>query len=281
MFTSWKLGSAFGIGIFVHWTFLLIPAYLLFMGGGSGGAEMIVFLMAFVAAVFGCVVLHELGHALMARRFGIGTRDITLYPIGGVARLERMSERPWEEFWIALAGPAVNVVIAAVLALWLYLPAGDLHYASLVDEFAEYLLGANLMLVGFNLLPAFPMDGGRVLRALLSHWLGRLRATEIATHIAGVIAAIMFIVGAIYWHIFLMFGAVFVFLVGRAELAAVRWKDRAGRHDPREAYQVDVAGWSTQPTPATPGFTGFAWDERSRTWILWQNGRPVQAVSPE
>src|SRR6266446_5240096 len=116
MFRSWKLGTAFGIGIYVHWTFLLLPLYLVFSGGGPGHGPAVAYILALIAAVFGCVVLHELGHALTARRFGIGTRDITLYPIGGVARLERMSERPWEEFWIAVAGPAVNVGIAAVLA---------------------------------------------------------------------------------------------------------------------------------------------------------------------
>src|SRR5262245_53956971 len=112
---SLKLGTAFGIGIYVHWSFLLLPAWVFLSTWGIFGPSMIVYLLALLAAIFGCVVLHELGHALMARQFGIRTRDITLYPIGGVARLERMSERPSEEFWIAVAGPAVNVVIAGLL----------------------------------------------------------------------------------------------------------------------------------------------------------------------
>src|SRR5437667_3773872 len=105
---SWKLGRMAGFDVFLHPTFLLLLAFVGFTQGGIGA-------IALVSAVFGCVVLHELGHALMARRFGIATRDITLYPIGGVARLERMSEKPWEEFWIAVAGPAVNVIIAGLL----------------------------------------------------------------------------------------------------------------------------------------------------------------------
>ncbi len=175
MSRSWRLGTAFGIGIYVHWTFLLVPLYVLLTASTSGGADSVLFPLTFVAALFGCVVLHELGHALMARRFGIGTHDITLLPIGGVARLERMSEKPWEEFWIAIAGPAVNVVIAAALALGLYLAPGWAVYESALVQLAGYLLTANIMLVVFNLIPAFPMDGGRVFRAVLTPWLGRLR----------------------------------------------------------------------------------------------------------
>src|SRR5205085_5939495 len=104
MFRSWKMGTAFGIGIWVHWTFLLLPAWVFFEHLSDGfGLPLALYAALLLLAVFGCVILHELGHALMARRFGIRTRDITLYPIGGVARLERMSERPWEEFWIAVA----------------------------------------------------------------------------------------------------------------------------------------------------------------------------------
>src|SRR6516164_7913801 len=121
MFGRWRLGTAFGIGIYVHWTFLLLLAWVGFESTKQAPPEMAIFMLGLTLAVFGCVVLHELGHALMARHFGIATRDITLYPIGGVARLERMSERPWEEFWIAVAGPAVNVVIAGILFVLLTL----------------------------------------------------------------------------------------------------------------------------------------------------------------
>src|SRR5207248_6306340 len=114
-------------GIYVHWTFLLLPAWVLLNNLG-GGLPVAVYLLTFVTSVFGCVVLHELGHALMARYFGIQTRDITLYPIGGIARLERMSEKPWEEFCIALAGPAVNVAIAA--CLFVLLKLADLTFSA-------------------------------------------------------------------------------------------------------------------------------------------------------
>src|SRR5258707_60827 len=117
MSRSWKLGTAFGIGIYVHWTFLLLVGYVLYHFWGIGGSQMALYGLEFLFALIGCVVLHELGHALMARKYGIATRSITIYVIGGIARLERMSERPWEEICIALAGPAVNVVIALLLAV--------------------------------------------------------------------------------------------------------------------------------------------------------------------
>src|SRR5260370_40367574 len=115
MRTSWKIGTAFGIGIYVHMTFLLLPLYVLFENGTQAGLPVIAFMMALLAALFGCVVLHELGHALMARHFGIGTRDITLYPIGGVARLEGLGKRPIQGLCIALAGAAGEFVILALL----------------------------------------------------------------------------------------------------------------------------------------------------------------------
>src|SRR4051794_19588752 len=114
MMPSWKVGKAFGIDVYIHWTFWLLPLWVALLSAGGGGFELALNLCV-LAAVFGCVVLHELGHALTARHFGIRTRDISLYPIGGVASLENMSERPLHEFCIAIAGPLVNVVIAALL----------------------------------------------------------------------------------------------------------------------------------------------------------------------
>src|SRR5437867_4404357 len=153
MFRSWKLGTAFGIGIYLHWSFFLLLAFVFFSHLGGGHLESAVYEIMLFSAVFGCVVLHELGHALMARYYGIATRDITLYPIGGVARLERLSERPIEEFWIALAGPAVNVAIAAGLAVLLFLAGVSAGLPELgfggIEAFLSHLMLANLVLVGF------------------------------------------------------------------------------------------------------------------------------------
>src|SRR5260370_8892417 len=171
MFRSWKIGTLFGIGIYVHATFLLLPVFVFVANLVGGKLGVALYALTMIPAVFGCVVLHELGHALTARHYGIETRDITLYPIGGVARLERLPQRPWEEFWIALAGPAVNVAIAGLLGGLFFLSAGldpSIFTDSLARLVRRDLLIVNGGLALFNMLPAFPMDGGRVLRALLA-----------------------------------------------------------------------------------------------------------------
>jgi Zn-dependent protease len=280
MFRSWKLGTAFGIGIYVHWSFLFIPAYVLLTNGTHGGWPLALFLLLLVAAVFGCVVLHELGHALMARAFGIGTRDITLYPIGGVARLERMGERPWEELCIALAGPAVNVVLAALLLVLGIGVLGVRDWAGFLNtpeelaglwgvRFLFNLLGANVVLGLFNLLPAFPMDGGRVLRALLSWPLGRLQATEVAAGI-GVVMALLFAVAAFFVNPMLLVLAAFVFFAGRQELAALRR---------RYAEPIDADVIEAEPVEPQPPFSGVLWDRHLRMWVVWRDGRPVGMFS--
>ena len=275
MLRSWKLGTAFGIGIFVHWTFLLLPAWVL-LSNLSGGVPVAVYLLAFVTAVFGCVVLHELGHALMARRFGIATRDITLYPIGGVARLERMSEKPWEEFWIALAGPAVNVVIAGLLFGFLaLLELTGAPRLPFVPQLASGLMLANAVLVGFNLLPAFPMDGGRVLRALLAMRLGRLQATEIAAQL-GLVMAVLMGAGAFFFHTpSLALIAVFIFFAGQQELMALRHREAVHQSEPLWALPADREAVEDWQAPAHGGFTGFRWNAPAQAWEVWRNGRSL------
>jgi stage IV sporulation protein FB len=221
---SWKLGSVAGIGLFVHWSFLILPALIGFEAYAEGGWMAAAQAVVFILAVFGCVLLHELGHALMARRFGIGTRDITLLPIGGVARLERMPRRPLEELAVALAGPAVNVVIAAALLAALvalgrpWLPSGN----PLAGSLPVSLLWANVALVVFNMIPAFPMDGGRVLRSLLALVVSHERATLVAATIGQIVAVGFGIYGVYEGQWMLVLVALFVFVAARAELQASR-----------------------------------------------------------
>lgn len=158
---KWKLGTWFGTGVYLHWTFLAFLAWVFLFNGGVPGA-------LFMVAIFACVVAHEYGHVLMARHYGIGTRDITLYPIGGVAALRSMPKKPSEEIAVALAGPAVNIVIAFVLGIFLLITGQWGFVLTTAGGFLTTVLVANVILAAFNLLPAFPMDGGRVLRAWLA-----------------------------------------------------------------------------------------------------------------
>lgn len=299
MFRSWKMGSAFGIDIFVHSTFVLLPAWVFLSTWKEASALQALFLVVLTVAIFGCVILHELGHALAARGFGISTQDITLYPIGGVARLERMSEEPWQEFWIALAGPAVNVVIALLLGMILAISWGilspellDFAARSTPGTFMLLLLAANLLIAVFNLLPAFPMDGGRVLRSLLSIRMGQVRATEIAATI-GAVMSMMFLVAAIYYtYATWVLLSSMVFLLGQQELALVRQREAMRTTLPWEGQPCDDEVIDVNATSAFadseglasssgvhPDFSGFTWDSRSRLWVEWRNGRPVHTIS--
>jgi len=220
---SFSIGRLFGSQLKVHATFFLL---LLWIGGAAyvaHGPQAAVQNLAFILALFVCVIAHEFGHALMARRYGIKTPDITLLPIGGMARLERMPEKPSEEIAVALAGPAVNVVIWAVLALFLGATGvgalAQLNSGATLGagNFLAQLAAINLFLAGFNMIPAFPMDGGRVFRAFMAMFMPREKATRIA---AGAGQALAFAFG--FWglmggNVILILIAIFIFMAAAAE----------------------------------------------------------------
>jgi Zn-dependent protease len=246
---SLLLGRMGGIEIKVHWTFSLLLIWVLFSTFKQGGnTSMALFNTALVLVLFFCVVLHELGHSRMAKRFGIQTRSITLLPIGGVASLERMPEKPREELAVALAGPAVNVIIA--LLLFLVVPLGtyrtftpeqwEQFFATpSLDTFLIYLLMANILLVVFNLIPAFPMDGGRVLRALLGFSFNRARATDIAARLGQAVSFIFLILG-LFFNPFLVIIAIFVFFGAYTENKMVQQDYQLRGHQIREALLTDI-----------------------------------------
>lgn len=226
---SIDLGRVAGISVRLHVTFLLLLAWIGIGHYLAGGTTAAVRGLAFMGLIFGSVLLHEFGHALVARRFGIRTPDITLLPIGGVARLERLPDNPREELAVAIAGPAVNVGIAAALYGWLA-ATGRLDAMGGLRLFGGSLAGrvlaVNLWLVGFNLIPAFPMDGGRVLRALLAARMDFSRATHVAASVGQAFAFLFVLVGFLV-NPLLIFIAMFVYMGATAEVSMAQLRDFA------------------------------------------------------
>jgi Zn-dependent protease len=218
---SLKLATFAGITLFVHWTFaiLIVAIPMIYLWAGLSWVAAVQGL-ALILAIFVCVVLHEYGHALTARRFGVPTRDITLLPIGGVARLQKVPEQPSQEFVIAMMGPIVNLFIAGILLVVLVgsgtLASPQVTFAELEGAFFSRLMWLNLFLVGFNLIPAFPMDGGRALRAGLAMRMEYTRATQIAANIGQGIAIMFGLVG-LFGNFILLFIAIFVYLGAQQE----------------------------------------------------------------
>jgi Zn-dependent protease/CBS domain-containing protein len=227
---SFRIGRIAGIDLKLHVTFALVLALGASQWGVPHGARGAAFGVLLVSLLFVCVVLHELGHALMARRFGIATHAIVLLPIGGIAQLARPPEQPRHELWISVAGPVVNLVIAGVLLLATF-PAGlaGLSEESLSAILSQpspsalllWLLGANVTMALFNLLPALPMDGGRILRAALAMRLGAARATPLAATVAQVVAMGLGALALVNGQLMLAIIAVFIFFgAGQERFAA-------------------------------------------------------------
>ncbi len=228
---SFRIGRVAGTDVKVHITFLLLLGFFAIEGYREAGPAGAVGTTLFTLSLFGCVILHEFGHILMARRFGVRTPDVILLPIGGVARLERIPEDPRQELLIALAGPAVTAGIAALLYLLITATTGSsppLQPFRVVEHapFANQLMDVNVGLLLFNLIPAFPMDGGRVLRALLASRLGLIRATRIAARV-GQALAVAFGIAGLYVSPILILIALFVFAGAGTEAAAVEARSLA------------------------------------------------------
>jgi Zn-dependent protease len=250
---SYKLGEWFGIAVNVHATFLLLLGWVALGAYADSKSPAAVFYsVLFTLALFCLVVLHEYGHALMARHFGIRTRHITLYPIGGVAMLEGMPERPREQLLVALAGPAVNFTLAAAAVGVMVVLGQPLAHMTRLSWDPHALLAqlfmANILMGSFNLLPALPMDGGRVLRAVLAMRLGPVSATRIAARVAKLVALAMGAYG--FWNDvpMLMLIAVVVWLGSTAEN---RMTERLGRV--ARGGSPSPSGYSTEVLPVPFG----------------------------
>jgi Zn-dependent protease/CBS domain-containing protein len=226
---SFNIGTFGGTQVRVHVTFALLLLWIWFIHYQTGGAAEAWRGVIFIIAVFACVVLHEFGHIVAARRYGIRTPDITLLPIGGLARLERMPEKPVQELVIAIAGPLVNVAIAALIFLVLGYAVGPEQITQIENPRADFfvrLAAVNLFLVVFNMIPAFPMDGGRVLRALLATRMPWAQATQIAASIGQGLAFVLGFIGLLY-NPLLIFIAIFVYLAAAAEAQTAQIREVA------------------------------------------------------
>ena len=237
-----RLGRIYGVDVRMHFTFVLLIGWVAFVYWRQGQTMTAsVMGVLFILAVFLCVVLHEFGHALAARRYGIKTHDIILLPIGGVARLERMPTNPLHELWVALAGPAVNIAIASVLFIYLKLTASLEPLQTLTlgtGTFLERIMLVNIFMVAFNMVPAFPLDGGRVLRAVLATRKEYARATQIAASIGQGIAIFFGIFGFLY-NPFLLLIALFVWFGASREAGLARMQSVIGGIPVQQAMVTD------------------------------------------
>lgn len=236
------LGRVAGVRIQIHWTFLILIAWITIAEVNKGSdLGKVLLTVGFILTIFLCVLLHEFGHILMARRFGIDTKKITLLPIGGVASLEKLPEEPKHELLVALAGPAVNVAIAFLV--FLFIPNKEIFTETNLsnigsgEAFLASLLSVNIILVIFNLIPAFPMDGGRVLRALLAMKIDRVKATRIASNI-GQFLAIGFVFVGLFFNPFLVFIGIFIFFGAYTENLMIQHLEYLKGHTVKDAMMT-------------------------------------------
>ncbi|MDO8366798.1 MAG: site-2 protease family protein [Saprospiraceae bacterium] len=274
------LGSVAGIRIYIHWTFLILIGWIVFSNLRTGAnTQEVLWSVLFVLTIFACVTLHELGHALTAKRYHIKTRDITLLPIGGVANMESIPENPKEELLVALAGPAVNVVIFGILYLAIGHTITEESFLQLKtigpDNFLFAVMFVNLWLAIFNLIPAFPMDGGRVFRALLAFRMDRARATRIAAGL-GQVLAMGFVFLGLFYNPFLVFIGVFVFLGAQAEA------NQTQTHALLHGHTVRDALWESSPEIESAATIRMAADRllegQNKYFLVVHDGKPEGSI---
>jgi Zn-dependent protease len=277
---TWRLGKIAGIDLKVHWTFLILLVWIFWSYfSQSGEITAGLYGVVFILALFACVVLHELGHALAARRYGVNTRNIVLLPIGGVANLEKMPEKPREELIVALAGPAVNVVLATLLGFLLFstgglAPLSDLETLTRPTGriFLTNLFAVNILLVVFNMIPAFPMDGGRVLRALLAMRYDRAAATNMAAKL-GQLLAIGFVFLGFFTNFWLIFIGLFIYLGAGGENRMVEQQSLLAGYRVADATMHQYS--PLQAEEPLQRAIQVLLDGQEKDFIVRQNGEPV------
>jgi len=271
-----QLGTVKGIKVSIHWTFLILIGWIVFTNVREGRTVTDIFWsVGFILSIFVCVVLHELGHALTAQRFHIKTKDITLYPIGGVARLESIPKKPREELLVALAGPAVNLLIVILLYPFIDIALLEDPNNLMVIGSANFVLAfvaVNFWLAIFNLIPAFPMDGGRVFRALLSFKINRAKATRIAASL-GQVVAIGFVLLGFYANPFLIFIGLFIFLGAQAESNFVQVEALMEGHTLKDITMHETPALSADASVADAVHEVL--NGQNRNFLVVENGKAI------
>jgi Zn-dependent protease/predicted transcriptional regulator len=276
---SLKLGTIKGIGIFVHWTFSLLIAFIIYINYSSGySAIQIAWSVLFILCVFVSVFLHELGHSFAAKLFNIGTKDITLLPIGGVSRLETIPEKPKEELIVTFAGPLVNVVLALITGLFISFPDTSVALANELSAGvnASNFFLVNIILAVFNLIPAFPMDGGRVLRALLSFKFERHIATKIAARIGQFLAIGFMLLGFLY-NPFLIFIGLFVIMGAQMESKHADSKYSLKGYKVRDVLMKQYISIDAGEPIKTA--IDLLLDSQSKTFLITENNEPIGTLN--
>jgi len=279
---SIKIGSVSGVKLYIHWTFIFLIAYVIYSNyKQTQSGEKVLWALLFVMSIFGTVLLHELGHALAAKRFKINTKDITLLPIGGLARLESIPEKPKEELIVAFAGPAVNIVLALITRIFITMPESEVLVKQLeagvnADNFFIMFFMVNLWLALFNMIPAFPMDGGRVLRALLAMKFDRILATNIAARI-GQVLAIGFIIYGFYSNPFLIFIGIFVMLGAQAEAEFTQAKFSLKGYVVKDILMENYQNIESSDTVKTA--VEFLLNSQNKNFLVTEHDHPVGTLS--
>ena len=280
---SFKLGKVAGIGLFIHWTFSFLLLFIIYSNYKAGhDAKQIMWSILFILSIFVTVLMHELGHALAAKKYNINTKDITLLPIGGLARLEKIPEKPSEELVVAFAGPLVNIALAGIIGLFITIPNNpEVLIAQLSGGInsSNFLLNfflVNFWLALFNLIPAFPMDGGRVLRALLAYKLERNLATKIAARIGQFIATGFIILG-IFINPFLIVIGIFVIMAAQIETNYTESKYRLKGYKVRDVVMTKYLTIESDETLAKA--VKLLLDSQSRDFLVTQNSQPIGTLN--
>jgi Zn-dependent protease/predicted transcriptional regulator len=280
---SMKIISVKGIKLYVHWTFLFLVGWIVLVNTRTGDdLQQLIWSLVFLFAVFACVALHEFGHALMAARFGIKARNIILLPIGGIASIEKFPDNPRQELSISIAGPLVNIFIAAVLALFLFPLPGYLQDPSSIrithgHDLLYNLFVVNIALALFNLIPAFPMDGGRILRALLGFRINYVRATTIAAFIGKIIAVLFIITGIVFYNLILSLIGVFIIFSASTEEYYLRLKALVKGIRFKELLMYDYNSIQTKTTIKEAG--GILMNNHNKYFIVMDGAIPVGTVN--